>query len=38
MVHTWFVSPAAMAGVTGFYFFRELFQPLVGRAVGQALP
>src|SRR5262249_37685047 len=23
IVHTWSVSPAAMAGVTGFHFFRE---------------
>ena len=35
MVHTWSVSPAAMAGVTGFHFFREPFRPLVGRLWGR---
>ena len=35
IVHTWSVSPAAMAGVTGFHFFREPFRPLVGRLWGR---
>ena len=35
MVHTWSVNPAAMAGVTGFHFFREPFRPLVGRLWGR---
>ena len=35
MVHTWSVSPVAMAGVTGFHCFREPFRPLVGRLWGR---
>src|SRR5262249_46968467 len=35
IVHTWSVNPAAMAGVTGFHFFREPFRPLVGRLWGR---
>src|SRR5215813_1527379 len=35
MVHTWSVSPAAMAGLTGFHFFCEPFRPFVGRLWGR---